>query len=391
MEKQPWMKFFPVNWRADPALRLCSLAARGLWAEMICIMHESDPYGHLLVADLALTSKQLAAIVGADLKTTSRCLEELESMGVFSRTDEGVIYSRRMTRDHQKSSHYSALGKRGGNPLFGRGTVPKKQRVRRFRRSDSPEKAARILLKSNGKCHFCGAELNPDLYYIRHLVPVRDGGTNKEENLVATCKKRCDGTNAGTDIPTPTELMVGANSDPKPDPNVYMLEARKKEEREKENNILDSTRVAPREDQKKSLGLAETFLAALEIRDRLDIPPSLYGVFMRAEMWEIAGYQPALIAGITRKIMESRTKDAIPAISYFEKAFATGFAKQSQPLPTVNIPPSETINGRPATTGSLLAATDKLIENLAGFGESPSVCAGTGSPAVRAISPRRSQ
>jgi len=45
----PWMKFYPADWRSDPMLRLCSLAARGLWAEMICLMHEAEPYGSLLV------------------------------------------------------------------------------------------------------------------------------------------------------------------------------------------------------------------------------------------------------------------------------------------------------------------------------------------------------
>ncbi|PJX23863.1 hypothetical protein CAP48_12370 [Advenella sp. S44] len=27
----------------------CSLAARGLWHEMMCLMHESEPYGHMAV------------------------------------------------------------------------------------------------------------------------------------------------------------------------------------------------------------------------------------------------------------------------------------------------------------------------------------------------------
>jgi len=47
--KQPWLKFFPSDWRADPALRMCSLAARGLWIEMLCLMHEARPHGSLLV------------------------------------------------------------------------------------------------------------------------------------------------------------------------------------------------------------------------------------------------------------------------------------------------------------------------------------------------------
>lgn len=37
----PWLKFYPTDWRSDPALKMCSLAARGLWIEMIALMHEA--------------------------------------------------------------------------------------------------------------------------------------------------------------------------------------------------------------------------------------------------------------------------------------------------------------------------------------------------------------
>jgi len=29
--KNPWVTFYPTDWRADPGLRHCSLAARGRW------------------------------------------------------------------------------------------------------------------------------------------------------------------------------------------------------------------------------------------------------------------------------------------------------------------------------------------------------------------------
>ena len=44
-----WFKFYPSDWRADPALRMCSIAARGLWMEMLCVMHEATPRGSLLI------------------------------------------------------------------------------------------------------------------------------------------------------------------------------------------------------------------------------------------------------------------------------------------------------------------------------------------------------
>jgi hypothetical protein len=49
MSGQPWFKFYPASWRSDPALRTCSISARGLWIDLLCLMHESEPAGYLLL------------------------------------------------------------------------------------------------------------------------------------------------------------------------------------------------------------------------------------------------------------------------------------------------------------------------------------------------------
>src|SRR4051812_15795604 len=89
--KLPWMKFFPSDWRSDPALRMCSLAARGLWMEMLSIMHEAVPRGSLLVNGKNMGPKQLANLCGATVRETSALLKELEVAGVFSRAEDGTI------------------------------------------------------------------------------------------------------------------------------------------------------------------------------------------------------------------------------------------------------------------------------------------------------------
>ena len=99
---QPWMKFYPSDWRADQALRVCSLAARGLWIECLCIMHEAIPYGHLTINGRPATDAQLASLTGTDPSTVRQLLTELEEAGVSSRNRNGVIYSRRMTRDEKR-------------------------------------------------------------------------------------------------------------------------------------------------------------------------------------------------------------------------------------------------------------------------------------------------
>jgi hypothetical protein len=101
MPKRPFMKFYPADWRSDPALRMCSAAARGVWIDMLCIMHEAEPCGFLSVNGKPLTPKQLATVINMPLAEVEAALEELDDAGVFSRNKAGVIYSRRMNRDRK--------------------------------------------------------------------------------------------------------------------------------------------------------------------------------------------------------------------------------------------------------------------------------------------------
>jgi hypothetical protein len=100
---QPWLKFYPSDWRADPALRVCSIGARGLWMEMLCIMHEAVPRGSLLVNGRPVTDRQLANLCGVPLRDAAALLSELDEAGVFSRDTDGTIFSRRIRRDHAKA------------------------------------------------------------------------------------------------------------------------------------------------------------------------------------------------------------------------------------------------------------------------------------------------
>ncbi len=117
----PWMKFYPADWRADPRLRMCSIGARGLWMEMLCVMHEAEPYGHLLVGPVPVNNRQLAALAGIPVPDCMKFMLELESAGVYSRSDDGNIYSRRMVRDKAKAEKDRENGKGGGNPKISKG------------------------------------------------------------------------------------------------------------------------------------------------------------------------------------------------------------------------------------------------------------------------------
>lgn len=124
MSKRPWLKWYPSDWRSEPSLRMCSRGARSLWVDLIGLMHDAEPYGHLLINGKAPTNKQLAAILGDSEKELKNLLVELENAGVFSKTEAGVITSRRMVRDEEKAQQDANNGKRGGNPWVKGGVNP---------------------------------------------------------------------------------------------------------------------------------------------------------------------------------------------------------------------------------------------------------------------------
>lgn len=116
MTTRPWLKWYPGDWRADPLLRSCEPISRYVWMEMIGLMHEAEPYGHLVLAGRAMDYKTLSRVIGVDAGEVKRAVKELEDRGVFTRTNGGVIFSRRMVRDESRRKTLQENGSKGGNP-----------------------------------------------------------------------------------------------------------------------------------------------------------------------------------------------------------------------------------------------------------------------------------
>ncbi len=108
--KRPSFQFYPQDWLSASEVRACSVSARGLWIDMICLMHQGEPYGHLTLNGKGILPPILARMVGASIEEVEGWLSELESVGVFSREDDGTIYSRRMIRDEEIRQSRAAGG-----------------------------------------------------------------------------------------------------------------------------------------------------------------------------------------------------------------------------------------------------------------------------------------
>jgi hypothetical protein len=267
------MKFYPADWRADAMLRLCSIGARGLWAEMMCIMHDAERYGSLLVNGRRIDKKQLAGLAGVSEKECTTLLFELEGNGVFSRDDDGTIYSRRMRRDFEKAIKDKENGKVGGNPRLKGGVNPQD--------------------KGKDKAHIPEA-------------------TSKEDRI--------------------GEVRAGASA------------------------FTEGSKA-----------LTNSLWKALGFNSPLEVPPEMAGADWRAIEWERAGWTEDLIATEIRRVGPGKP------LTYYEKAFATAFAKRQAPLPVVEIRESEkltvTAHGKPKS--AIIQAADDLCRKLASFDGPP--------------------
>lgn len=116
-KRYPWMKFYPRDWISDIDLRRCSIAARGLWMDLICYMSQGQDFGRLVDgAGVKPSVKQLAEDARISEAECSALLSELKARNVFSEDVDGVIYSRRMVRDAENSRRNAENGAKGGNP-----------------------------------------------------------------------------------------------------------------------------------------------------------------------------------------------------------------------------------------------------------------------------------
>jgi hypothetical protein len=112
--KMPAFQFYPADWRKDPGVQALSRHDRSVWFDMLCIMHESDERGVLLLNGKPMPETALASMLGLDNKTFNQTLAVILSYGVASRREsDGAIYSRRMVKDQGLRQTRADGGKRG--------------------------------------------------------------------------------------------------------------------------------------------------------------------------------------------------------------------------------------------------------------------------------------
>ena len=116
MNKLPAFQFYPSDWRSDNGVQALSYFERGVWFEILCLMHESEQRGKLLLNGKPMSDEVLARLLGLDKQILTKALTTLLEYGVASRDDDGSLFSRRMIRDENLRLIRTESGKKGGNP-----------------------------------------------------------------------------------------------------------------------------------------------------------------------------------------------------------------------------------------------------------------------------------
>jgi uncharacterized phage protein (TIGR02220 family) len=115
--KMPAMQFYPADWRKDLAVQALDFFDRGVWFEILCLMHESSERGVLLLNSSPMSDDVLARLLGLDNQILTTTLTKLLTYGVARRREcDSAIFSKRMVDDERLCQVRRNAGKLGGNP-----------------------------------------------------------------------------------------------------------------------------------------------------------------------------------------------------------------------------------------------------------------------------------
>jgi hypothetical protein len=114
--KSPGFWFFTGDWLKDPELRFCSIFARGLLVDLLCILFEANERGYASKPDGSPRTNEeiVSAVSGGRTEEKLAALAELESSGVLSRDIRGVLFSRRLARLGEIKESRTKAGSKGG-------------------------------------------------------------------------------------------------------------------------------------------------------------------------------------------------------------------------------------------------------------------------------------
>jgi hypothetical protein len=114
-DKLPALQFYTGDWRKDPGVQALDHELKGIWIDLLCMMHESPERGRLVLPNgCSFPDEGIARNLGLSEATWKQKRSTLLAYGVASEDEHGVLYNRRMVRDERIRHARARAGAIGG-------------------------------------------------------------------------------------------------------------------------------------------------------------------------------------------------------------------------------------------------------------------------------------
>lgn len=115
----PAFPFYIGDWKKDPAIQTLTREYQMIWLDMLFLMWESTERGYLTINGKPMTSEMLQGALKLSPEKVEFCLTYFgDQLGLFSKREDGAIYSRKILKIIDLSKKRKISGSMGGNPVL---------------------------------------------------------------------------------------------------------------------------------------------------------------------------------------------------------------------------------------------------------------------------------
>lgn len=129
--RRPSLQFYPGDWQSNPKLRRCTHGEKGIWLDVLCILHDQDEYG---IVRWPLC--EIAIAVNCKLPALQRLVDKQVLKGTDSGTCEPFVFTPRHGR---KDGNPVTLIERQDGPIWYSSRMVRDEYVRKVRAESEPK------------------------------------------------------------------------------------------------------------------------------------------------------------------------------------------------------------------------------------------------------------
>lgn len=129
--RRPSLQFYPGDWQSNPKLRRCSHAEKGIWLDVLCLLHDQDEYGII-----RWPLHEIASAVHCKLTALQKIVDKRVLKGVDSGRCEPLIY---VPRHGRKDGDPVTLIEQQDGPIWFSSRMVRDEYVRKVRAESEPK------------------------------------------------------------------------------------------------------------------------------------------------------------------------------------------------------------------------------------------------------------